>query len=75
MVGKLGPTELAAVSLGNSFIFFYCNVIRDWIFYYKLHRWQLKADGKENIEEGRNFFWFVLMYYYLILLRFSFQSR
>jgi MATE family multidrug resistance protein len=27
MVGKLGPTELAAVSLGNSFIF-YCNVIR-----------------------------------------------
>ena len=31
MVGQLGPTELAAVSLGNSFVF-YCNVTWYWFF-------------------------------------------
>lgn len=54
MVGKLGPTELAAVSLGNSFIFIamsfgigFSTAITPLI---------AEADGKKDIEQGRNVF-------------------
>ena len=54
MVGRLGPTELAAVSLGNSFVFIamsfgigFSTAITPLI---------AEADGKKNIEEGRSVF-------------------
>ncbi|HPW98417.1 MAG TPA: MATE family efflux transporter [Flavobacterium sp.] len=54
MVGKLGPTELAAVSLGNSFVFIamslgigFSTAITPLI---------AEADGKKSIEEGRSVF-------------------
>lgn len=54
MVGKLGPTELAAVSLGNSFVFIamslgvgFSTAITPLI---------AEADGEKNIEKGRSVF-------------------
>lgn len=54
MVGKLGPTELAAVSLGNSFIFIamsfgigFSTAITPLI---------AEADGQKDLEKGRNVF-------------------
>lgn len=54
MVGRLGPTELAAVSLGNSFVFIamsfgigFSTAITPLI---------AEADGKKDIEEGRSVF-------------------
>ncbi len=54
MVGKLGPTELAAVSLGNSFVFIamslgigFSTAITPLI---------AEADGAKDIKEGRSIF-------------------
>ncbi|MBN9285676.1 MULTISPECIES: MATE family efflux transporter [unclassified Flavobacterium] len=54
MVGKLGPTELAAVSLGNSFVFIamslgigFSTAITPLI---------AEADGEKSIEKGRSVF-------------------
>lgn len=54
MVGKLGPTELAAVSLGNSFIFIamsfgigFSTAITPLV---------AEADGQNDIEKGRSVF-------------------
>ena len=54
MVGKLGPTELAAVSLGNSFVFIamslgigFSTAITPLI---------AEADGAKDIKEGRSVF-------------------
>jgi MATE family multidrug resistance protein len=54
MVGKLGPTELAAVSLGNSFIFIAMSLGIG--FSTAITPMAAQADGRKNIEEGRSTF-------------------
>ncbi|MGO4818512.1 MATE family efflux transporter [Flavobacterium sp. W22_SRS_FP1] len=54
MVGKLGPTELAAVSLGNSFIFIAMSLGIG--FSTAITPLAAEADGKKSIEEGRSVF-------------------
>ena len=54
MVGKLGPTELAAVSLGNSFVFIAMSLGIG--FSTAITPLAAEADGKKNIEEGRSAF-------------------
>lgn len=51
MVGKLGPTELAAVSLGNSFVFIAMSLGIG--FSTAITPLVAEADGKKNVEEGR----------------------
>lgn len=51
MVGKIGPTELAAVSLGNSFIFIAMSLGIG--FSTAITPLVAEAHGKENKEEGR----------------------
>ncbi|WNM18949.1 MATE family efflux transporter [Flavobacterium capsici] len=51
MVGKLGPTELAAVSLGNSFVFIAMSLGIG--FSTAITPLVAEADGKKSIEEGR----------------------
>ncbi|MEZ7506283.1 MATE family efflux transporter [Flavobacterium sp. Arc2] len=54
MVGKLGPTELAAVSLGNSFVFVAMSIGIG--FSTAITPLAAQADGRKNIEEGRSVF-------------------
>jgi MATE family multidrug resistance protein len=54
MVGKLGPTELAAVSLGNSFVFIAMSLGIG--FSTAITPLAAEADGKKSIEEGRSVF-------------------
>ena len=54
MVGKLGPTELAAVSLGNSFIFIAMSLGIG--FSTAITPLAAEADGKNDIAEGRSVF-------------------
>ncbi|MBK0370191.1 MATE family efflux transporter [Flavobacterium agrisoli] len=54
MVGKLGPTELAAVSLGNSFVFLAMSIGIG--FSTAITPLVAEADGKKDIENGRNAF-------------------
>ena len=54
MVGKLGPTELAAVSLGNSFIFVAMSIGIG--FSTAITPLAAEADGKNDIDEGRGVF-------------------
>lgn len=54
MVGKLGPTELAAVSLGNSFIFIAMSLGIG--FSTAITPLAAQADGRKSIEEGRSAF-------------------
>jgi MATE family multidrug resistance protein len=54
MVGKLGPTELAAVSLGNSFVFIAMSLGIG--FSTAITPLAAEADGKKGIEEGRSVF-------------------
>jgi MATE family multidrug resistance protein len=54
MVGKLGPTELAAVSLGNSFVFIAMSLGIG--FSTAITPLAAETDGKKNIEEGRSVF-------------------
>lgn len=54
MVGKLGPTELAAVSLGNSFIFIAMSLGIG--FSTAITPLAAEADGKNDIVEGRSVF-------------------
>lgn len=54
MVGKLGPTELAAVSLGNSFVFIAMSLGVG--FSTALTPLIAEADGEKNIEQGRSVF-------------------
>jgi len=54
MVGKLGPTELAAVSLGNSFILVAMSIGIG--FSTAITPLAAQADGRKNIEEGRSVF-------------------
>jgi multidrug resistance protein, MATE family len=51
MVGKLGPTELAAVSLGNSFVFIAMSLGIG--FSTAITPLVAEADGKKSVEEGR----------------------
>lgn len=51
MVGKLGPTELAAVSLGNSFVFIAMSLGIG--FSTAITPLVAEADGRKNVEEGR----------------------
>lgn len=54
MVGKLGPAELAAVSLGNSFVFIAMSLGIG--FSTAITPLVAEADGKKNIDEGRSAF-------------------
>jgi len=54
MVGRLGATELAAVSLGNSVIFFGLSIGIGFSF--AITPLIAEADGKKNIERGRLYF-------------------
>ncbi|OCB78021.1 MATE family efflux transporter [Flavobacterium crassostreae] len=54
MVGKLGPTELAAVSLGNSFVFIAMSLGIG--FSTAITPLAAQADGSKNIPEGRSAF-------------------
>ena len=54
MVGKLGPTELAAVSLGNSFVFIALSLGIG--FSTAITPLAAEADGQNDIEEGRSVF-------------------
>jgi MATE family multidrug resistance protein len=54
MVGKLGPSELAAVSLGNSFIFIAMSLGIG--FSTAITPLAAQADGRKSIEEGRSAF-------------------
>ena len=54
MVGKLGSTELAAVSLGNSFIFIAMSIGIG--FSTAITPLVAQADGKNDVEEGRSIF-------------------
>lgn len=54
MVGKLGPTELAAVSLGNSFVFIAMSLGIG--FSTAITPLVAEADGKKDIENGRSAF-------------------
>jgi MATE family multidrug resistance protein len=54
MVGKIGPAELAAVSLGNSFVFIAMSLGIG--FSTAITPLVAEADGKHNIEEGRSAF-------------------
>lgn len=54
MVGKLGPTELAAVSLGNSFVFIAMSLGIG--FSTAITPLAAEADGRKNVEEGRSVF-------------------
>jgi len=51
MVGRLGATQLAAVSLGNSFIFIALSVGIGFTF--AITPLMAEADGEKNIEKGR----------------------
>ncbi|KDN54984.1 MATE family efflux transporter [Flavobacterium seoulense] len=54
MVGKLGPTELAAVSLANSFVFIAMSLGVG--FSTAITPLAAEADGEQNIEKGRSVF-------------------
>jgi MATE family multidrug resistance protein len=54
MVGKLGPTELAAVSLANSFVFVAMSLGIG--FSTAITPLAAEADGEQNIESGRSVF-------------------
>lgn len=54
MVGKLGPTELAAVSLANSFVFVAMSLGIG--FSTAITPLAAEADGEQNIEKGRSVF-------------------
>ncbi|HJS00131.1 MAG TPA: MATE family efflux transporter, partial [Flavobacterium sp.] len=54
MVGKLGPTELAAVSLANSFVFVAMSLGIG--FSTAITPLAAEADGEKNIESGRSVF-------------------
>lgn len=54
MVGRLGATQLAAVSLGNSFIFFALSIGIGFTF--AITPLIAEADGKQNIDKGRLYF-------------------
>lgn len=54
MVGKLGSTELAAVSLGNSFIFIAMSIGIG--FSTAITPLAAQADGKNDVNEGRSIF-------------------
>ena len=54
MVGKLGPTELAAVSLANSFIFVAMSLGIG--FSTAITPLAAEADGEKNVEKGRSVF-------------------
>lgn len=54
MVGKLGPAELAAVSLGNSFVFIAMSLGIG--FSTAITPLVAEADGKGNVEKGRSAF-------------------
>lgn len=54
MVGKIGPDELAAVSLGNSFVFIAMSLGIG--FSTAITPLVAEADGKNNIEDGRSAF-------------------
>ena len=54
MVGKLGSTELAAVSLGNSFVFIAMSIGIG--FSTAITPLAAQADGKNDVEEGRSIF-------------------
>ena len=54
MVGKIGPDELAAVSLGNSFVFIAMSLGIG--FSTAITPLVAEADGKHNIEDGRSAF-------------------
>lgn len=54
MVGKLGPTELAAVSLANSFVFVAMSLGIG--FSTAITPLAAEADGEQNIEKGRRVF-------------------
>ncbi|WP_348796988.1 MATE family efflux transporter [Flavobacterium adhaerens] len=54
MVGKLGPTELAAVSLGNSFVFLAMSIGIG--FSTAITPLVAEADGKKDIASGRSAF-------------------
>ena len=54
MVGKLGPAELAAVSLGNSFVFIAMSVGIG--FSTAITPLVAEADGKGDVEKGRSAF-------------------
>lgn len=54
MVGKLGPTELAAVSLGNSFVLIAMSLGIG--FSTAITPLAAQADGRKSIEEGRSTF-------------------
>ncbi len=54
MVGKLGPTELAAVSLANSFVFIAMSLGIG--FSTAITPLAAEADGEKNIEKGRSVF-------------------
>ena len=54
MVGKLGPTELAAVSLANSFVFIAISLGIG--FSTAITPLAAEADGERNIESGRSVF-------------------
>ncbi|MGO4821547.1 MULTISPECIES: MATE family efflux transporter [unclassified Flavobacterium] len=54
MVGKLGPTELAAVSLGNSFIFIAMSLGIG--FSTAITPLAAQADGRKSVTEGRSAF-------------------
>ena len=54
MVGKLGPTELAAVSLGNSFVFIAMSLGIG--FSTAITPLAAEADGREDVNEGRSVF-------------------
>jgi MATE family multidrug resistance protein len=54
MVGKLGPAELAAVSLGNSFVFIAMSLGIG--FSTAITPLVAEADGKNDVEKGRSAF-------------------
>lgn len=54
MVGRLGPTELAATSLGNSLIFIAISLGIGFSF--AITPLIAEADGENNVEKGRSFF-------------------
>ena len=64
MVGKLGPAELAAVSLANSFVFIAMSLGIG--FSTAITPLAAEADGEQNIEKGRSVFspWLVFMYFF-----------
>jgi MATE family multidrug resistance protein len=59
MVGQIGPTELAAVSLGNSFIFIALSL---GIGFFTAITPLAETDRTNNVEEGRRVFHHGLFY-------------